>query len=749
VGQQSSSMSFKILGMDCAEEIAILKREVGPLVGGEAHLTFDLLRGKMTVVAPPAGVTADKVVRAVAAGGLRADPWETQTAKEASQLRPSRSLRPLLVGVSGGSTVLAFALHALLTGDLQQAIGSEGSGHTEIPPLVALVLYTVAILSGIWLVLPKAWSALRHQRPDMNLLMVVAVAGAVGINEWFEAATVAFLFAFSALLESWSVSRARRAIASLLDLSEIYVLVRRADGTEIVQSPDDVPIGARFVVKPGEKLPLDGLVVRGSSEVNEAPITGESRLVEKTVGSKVFAGTLNGNGALHVESTALAQDTAVANIIRLVEESQSRRAPSEQWVETFAKYYTPAVMAGALLFLLVPPLLLGHEWFSSIYNALVLLVIACPCALVISTPVTVVAGLTAAARRGVLIKGGVHLEAPARLTAIAFDKTGTLTRGQPAVSSVVALNGHTEAEVLERAAAMEGHSDHPLAKAIIKYAKEHGLSPEAAADFQLVQGKGATAQIDGQQFWIGSHKYLEERGQETKALHKQLVDLSATGNSVVVVGNEDHVCGFLALTDEVRPQAHEVLRELRQLGLHKLVMLTGDNRPTAESIGQQLGIDEVYAELLPSDKVKEMERLVAEHGHVAMIGDGINDAPALARASVSIAMGAAGSDAALETADIALMADDLGQLPWLVRHSKRTIRIIRQNIAFSLAVKILFVGLTFVGLASLWAAIAADMGASLLVIANGLRLLTDRQLDRCGGTPGLEGRPAVSGTVHL
>jgi len=342
---------------------------------------------------------------------------------------------------------------------------------------------------------------------------------------------------------------------------------------------------------------------------------------------------------------------------------------------------------------------------------------------VISTPVSIVAGLTAAARRGVLIKGGVFLEAPARLAAIAFDKTGTLTRGEPAVVSVTPLGRHDEQELLERAAALEAHSDHPLARAAIEYAQGQGVRPEPAANLQIVQGKGATATIRGRRFWIGSHKYLEERGQETPEVHEILESLSSEGRSVVVVGNEQHVCGFLTLADAVRPEARPTLDELRSLGIQHLVLLTGDNAPTARSLAAQVGIDEVHAELLPQDKVREIKRLVEQYGQVAMVGDGINDAPALAQSSLGIAMGAAGSDAAIETADIALLADDLSALPWLVRHSRNTLAIIRQNIAFALTIKALFVVLTFAGWSSLWAAIAADTGASLLVVFNGLRLL--------------------------
>jgi Cd2+/Zn2+-exporting ATPase len=381
-------------------------------------------------------------------------------------------------------------------------------------------------------------------------------------------------------------------------------------------------------------------------------------------------------------------------------------------------------MGLSLLVLLVPPLALGGSWQAWLYNALVLLVIACPCALVISTPVTIVAALAAAARRGVLIKGGVYVELPANLQAIAFDKTGTLTVGKPAVVDVVPLSGHSVEELLTRAAAMEQRSDHPLAQAIVRFASERGIKPVPADEFQIIQGKGASARFDGRQFWLGSHRYLEERQQETPEVHDQLERMSAAGRTVVVIGNEQHVCGFITLADEVRPQARQVVEQLWQdHAIRHLIMLTGDNEPTARAIARETGIDEFRAELLPENKVAAVEELVDRYQSVAMVGDGVNDAPALGRATIGIVMGAAGSDAALETADIALMSDDLSQIPWLIGHSRRALAIIRQNIVFSLAVKALFVILTFAGWSSLWGAIAADTGASLLVVFNGLRLL--------------------------
>ena len=710
--------------MDCAEEVAILKREVGPAVGGEERLSFDILNGRMVVSGDGLLISPEVVTEAVSRTGMRAEEWrERGPAAATEETFWQRYSRTILTAASGALILCAVVMHAVLQGGLIAALGLNATEADT--PLAVKVLFGLSALAGVVLVVPKAWYALWRLRPDMNLLMTIAVVGAIGIGEWFEAATVAFLFAISLALESWSVARARRAVESLLDLSPPTARVKRGTQSEQM-SAESVAIGSTIIVRPGERIPLDGRVAAGNSHVNQAPITGESEPMIKSHGDEVFAGTINGDGALEIKTTKAVGETTLANIIRMVGEAQSRRAPSEQWVEKFARVHTPAIMAIALAILLVPPLLLGATWQDSIYNALVLLVIACPCALVISTPVSIVAALAAAARQGVLVKGGVYVELPARLKAIAFDKTGTLTAGKPAVIETVPLSGHDEHELLERAAAMEQRSDHPLAKAIVAYAAQRGVQPLPAHDFQIIPGKGATARFGGRPYWLGSHRYLEERAQETPDIHARLEAMSGAGRSVVVIGNDEHVCGFITLADEVRPQTRPALDNLRREGIKHLIMLTGDNEATARAVAQATGIDEFRAELLPQEKVGIVEELVGKYGAVGMIGDGINDAPALGRATIGIAMGAAGSDAAIETADIALMSDDLSRLPWLIRHSRRTLAIIRQNITFSLGIKVLFVVLTLAGWSSLWAAIAADMGASLLVVFNGLRLLRAR-----------------------
>jgi Cd2+/Zn2+-exporting ATPase len=722
----SAPLCFKIHGMDCAEEVASLRHEVGPVVGGDWNLAFDVLNGRMIVTIPNADFPALSIVRAVERTGMRAEIWKEASAAPTPGQGRLRDGRTIATVASGVFLLGGFVGHAILAG-LGTALGlAEGRGAHAVPAL-AVPFYALGIASGAWFILPKAWVALRRLRPDMNLLMTIAVLGAAGIGEWFEAATVAFLFAVSLSLESWSVARARRAIAALMALTPPTVIVLREDGKEETVPSDRVPVGGRFLVRPGERIALDGNVVRGSGEVNQAPITGESTQVHKAVGAQVFAGTVNGDGVLEVESTRPATDTVVARIVRMVEEAGARRAPSEMWVDRFARVYTPAVMILAVGVLVIPPLLFGGLWQEWLYRALVLLVIGCPCALVISTPVSIVSALAAASRNGVLVKGGAFIEAPAHLRAIAIDKTGTLTTGTPGVATVVSMNGHTEAEILALAAAIELRSEHPLAAAIVAYARERGVTFAPAQDVAVLRGKGATGVIDGTRYWIGSHRYADERGQGDTGLCERLDAMATAGGTIVVVGNDEHVCGLIGLRDAVRPGTRAVLDELRAAGIRKIVMLTGDNQGTASVVGAETGVDEVRAELLPEDKVTAVESLVAELGWVAMVGDGVNDAPAMARATVGIAMGAVGSDAAIESADIALMSDDLAKLPWLVCHSRRTLTIIRQNIGFSLSVKVLFTVLTFVGAASLWGAIAADMGASLLVVFNGLRLLREQR----------------------
>lgn len=707
--------------MDCADEVAILKRELTPLTGSADRLQFDILRGKMTVLDGSPNLTPAQIVSAVAKTGMRAEPWRDVQPGAADASFWQRRGRTITTALSAVFVVAAFTIHAFQAG-IVGALGSEAGGVSEGVPLPSVILYALGILAGSWFVVMRAWRAVLRMRPDMNLLMTIAVFGAVAIGEWFEAGVVSFLFAFSLALESWSVGRARRAVEALLEIAPQRANVMR-NGTLVDVAAADVAVGEHIVVRPGERVALDGAVRKGESTINQAPITGESIPVEKAPGSEVFAGTINGEGALEIEVSRLAGESALAQIIRMVGEAQSRRAPSEQWVDRFARVYTPAILGLAILVAFIPPLLGGGDWSEWVYRALVLLVIGCPCALVISTPVSIVASLAAAARNGVLVKGGVFIEIPAKLQAVALDKTGTLTAGTPKVVDVVVLPNHTREELLQAMGAVEAHSDHPLAHAIVKYVQDQSLTVVAAQDVHAVNGRGVTARIGEQEYWLGSHRYAEELGLETPELHETLEQMSSAGRTVVVMGKNDHVCGFVTLSDEVRPESAEAVRNLAAAGVRHIVMLTGDNEATARRIGAETGITEIRAELLPAEKVTAVEQLVRDYGSTAMIGDGVNDAPAMGRATIGIAMGAAGSDAAIEAADIALMSDDLSKLAWLIGHSRRTLAIIRQNVALALGVKAAFMVLTFAGYSTLWMAIAADMGVSLVVIANALRLL--------------------------
>jgi Cd2+/Zn2+-exporting ATPase len=497
MAEKTRNAAYKISGMDCADEVALLKSAVGPLVGGEQQLAFDLLRGRMVVSRGPGVVVDDAaVIAAVARTGMRAEPWiDTPDMKRVPQ---RRARRVGLTVASGLFTAVGFGLHVSFSGSVSAALGSEGAGLAPAVPVEARIAYAIAIVTGAWRILPRAWFALRTVRPDMNLLMTIAVIGAVGIGQWFEAATVAFLFAVSLALETWSVGRARRAVEALLELAPDTVRLVVPGGGYSEVPAAEAAVGARFAVRPGERIPLDGRVVAGTSSVNQAPITGESVPVLKEPGVEVFAGTINGEGAIEVEATRAAGDSTLSHIISLIDSARGRRAPAEQWVERFARVYTPVVFATATAIALGGPLVAG-DWSGWFYSALVLLVIGCPCALVISTPVSVVAALAAAARNGVLIKGGAFIEAPASIQAIALDKTGTLTEGRPAVVAVLPQSGHTEPELLAIAAGLETHSDHPLAQAILAHAERAGVAPASATDFTILPGKGATGVIEGAQ----------------------------------------------------------------------------------------------------------------------------------------------------------------------------------------------------------------------------------------------------------
>ncbi len=716
----AAGRNFLVNGLDCAEEVSILKKALGPEVGGAEHLAFDVLSGRMTVLDSARLLPDERIITVIGKTGMTASLWDAGRAEEDREAHLKR--QKFFTLLSGGFWTGGFLYHAVETGPAGALQIFSDHGATAMP-LVEIAAFLLAIVFGAWLVVPKAWSSARRLAPDMNLLMVVAVAGAIGLGAWFEAATVAFFFSLSLYLESWSVGRARNAVAALLDLAPPTARVIRDDGTEADVPAARVVVGNKFIVRGGDRIALDGEVVAGAGGVNQAPITGESALVGKEPGDEVYAGTINGEGTLTVRATKLANDTVLSKIIRMVGDAHSRRADVEQWVAKFARVYTPIVMMLAVLIAFVPPLAFGGAWAFWIYNALVLLVIACPCALVISTPVSIVAALAASARNGVLIKGGAYVEAPARLTALAMDKTGTITMGEPEVASLHPLRGTSERDLIAAAAALEARSSHPLARAILARADRDGIVAKAAEETRTVPGRGVEGVHAGRTIWLGSNRFAAEK-KLGAAMPRDVVDrIEGAGSTLVAVGDDAALLGLIELRDRIRPDAKGMVAKLHAQGVKTIVMLTGDKERTARAVASEVGIDEVRAGLLPEDKVAAIEELVARHDMVAMIGDGVNDAPAMARAHFAIAMGAVGSDAAIETADIALMTDDISKVPWLIGHSRRTMWIIRQNIGLSLATKAAFVGLTAFGMATMWGAIAADVGVSLIVVANALRLL--------------------------
>ncbi|MGH9531849.1 MAG: heavy metal translocating P-type ATPase [Terriglobales bacterium] len=697
-GGEPTLAAFIVEGMDCADEARQIESVLGKLPGVN-KLQFDFMRRRLAV---EGAVTPAEVLRAIKQIGMTARP-------EGEQVRPAsfweKHGRLTTTVISGVLLVFAGALILL-----------------QVSDRITVPLLAIAAVAGGWYIAPRGVRAARNGILDMNFLMTIAAVGAAAIGEWGEGASAMFLFSVAQMLEVYSIDRARNAIKALMNLSPPEASVYR-EGRELTVTVAEVKVGETVIVRPGQRIPLDGVVAVGRSAVNQAPITGESIPVDKEPGTEVFAGSINVQGLLEVRVTKLVEDTTLARIIHAVEEAQATRAPSQTFVDRFSRIYTPSVVAAAVLIFFVPPLLGLGTWSTWFYRALTMLVIACPCALVISTPVSIVSGLAGAARGGVLIKGGAHLENAGALTGIAFDKTGTLTRGRPAVTDITSLDTLDEKGVLRLAAAVEQGSEHPLARAILERASEHGLDVPKASDFEAIVGRGMRAKVDGQVLYMGSERLSHERGVCTPASEQLMRRFESEGKTAVLLSTEHAPVGVIAIADEIRPEASGAILELRSLGMRHIVMLTGDNRETARAVAQRLGIEDYRAELLPNDKVQVVRELEGKGERLAVVGDGVNDAPALAAATVGIAMGAAGTDVALETADIALMGDDLSRLPFGIRLSRKTLGIIKQNIWFSIVTKAIFAVLALVGWATLWMAVAADMGASLIVIANGLRAL--------------------------
>lgn len=743
------SMDFVVEGLDCPSCAVDLQKSVGRLEG-VTNCDVNFTVGKMRVQGSAA---AEAVAAQVEAEGYRAIP-----AGAVPRYRPE------------GGGVVGFLKFLWSREDTRFAIGGGamlfvalGAGLLRLPGLVVDGLLLGAVLLAGWPIVRSGLRTLFANRDiNINLLMSIATVGAVLIGEIAEAATVIFLFAIGEALEGYAADRARDSLRSLMSLvPERATVLRpcidceehigREDYTggpcpwcgthEQVVDVEDLRIGEAILVKPGERIPMDGRVISGQSAVNQAPITGESMPVSKAPGAEVFAGTINGGGALEVKVTQLAKDNTLQQVVRLVEEAQAKQAPAQRFIDRFARIYTPAVVVLAALVAVVPPLLFGAPFYDTpgahgwLYRALALLVIACPCALVISTPVAVISAMTGAARHGVLIKGGVYLEALGRVKVFAFDKTGTLTEGLPSVvdcRSVDCAGGEICTscdDMLALATAVERRSEHPLAQAIVKEAERRSLTHTyaPAEAVESLTGRGVRGRVNGRTVTVGSHTLFHEAFGRLPVLCRQVEDAETRGQTAMLVSDGERVRGYISVADTVRTSSRDAIAALKALGeIETTIMLTGDNSTVAEAVGEQVGVDAVRAGLMPGDKVDAVRALTDRYGAVAMVGDGVNDAPALAAATVGIAMGGAGSAQALETADVALMADDLAKLPYAVGLSRATTDIIKQNVAFSLAIKALFLVLALFGAATLWMAVFADMGTSLLVTLNGMRPLRYR-----------------------
>jgi len=695
----AAGQRFHVDGMDCASCARTVQKVVSALDGvRDAQVFF----GNATLVVD-GDVAPDTVQAAVRRAGYTARSAGRRADRTAPYWR--RSARSLSTTLSV-AVLLAAVVASLL----------------DAPRLVSEPLYLLSMAVGGWPIAYAALMALRRRTLDMNVLMTMAAVGAVGIGEYAEAAWVLVLFAVGTTLESFALERSRRSVEALMELAPAQATVL-VDGHERTVQVEQVPLGALVLIRPGERLPLDGVVDSGASSVDESALTGESVPVDKEPGDQVFAGTLNAYGVLTVRVTSAAADSTLARVAQLVADAQGSQAPSERFVDRFARIYTPLVFIAALLVAVVPPLL-GGEFDTWLYRALALLIVACPCALVISVPVSVVSAIGGAARRGVLIKGGQALEDLGRVRAVAVDKTGTLTEGRPQLATITVLDGSDEADALALMAGVEHGSEHPLALAIVRAARERGLATPAATTFEALPGRGAVATVDGREAWAGGPRLAAERGADIPTALRQA---EARGETAVLLGEGDRVLAVFGLADQPRAQAMEAIRALREeAGVQHVVMLTGDSERVARAVAQRTGVTEWRSALLPEDKLTVIGELREQHGATAMVGDGVNDAPALAGASVGVAMGAAGSDVALESADIALMGDELDRLPDAINHSRRALRIMRQNVAISLVTKAVFVALAPLGYVTLIVAVAADMGVSLLVTINGLRLLGRR-----------------------
>jgi len=692
---------FKVTGMDCADEIKAIQSALK--VEGVYLVRAQLINSSVTVLHSNS-LSQKEVSNLIEKAGVKV------VQEKIDQMTFPR-LRIALVVASGVFCGLG-------------VLGSSTVASSFVPN----ILFVISVILGGYLVFPKAVRAIRQKSIDMNVLMTVAVVGAFAIGEHAEAAAVVFLFSLAELLESLSVMRARKAIKDVLNLAPKLVKIKSSSGKWEDAAIEEVKVDSIIQIVAGDRIPLDGFVTSGQASVNQAPLTGESIPIDKNIGSEVFAGSLCENGTLEVKVTKSFQNTRLSKIIELVEEAQASKAPSQAFVDKFAKIYTPAVLIIAVLIFIVPVIFFSENPSTWLYRALVLLVIACPCALVISTPIAIVSSLAALAKNGVLVKGGIFLEKMGALKAIALDKTGTLTEGKPKVSDIIMWNDSSKDEILRVAAAIESKSKHPLALAIVAHAEGNNIVAEDATQVEALGGKGVSAVVSNHEYFLGNHKFAHDLGVCSPELEARLQKIEASAQSVVIVGHKTHgecagkVFGIISLSDQLRASSVKAIQDLKKSGIESITMLSGDNQRTASAIASAARISSAVGDLLPEDKVKEILKLKNLHQEVAMVGDGINDAPALAAASLGIAMGG-GTDTAIETADVALMKNDLSMLAKAVQHAKRTVYIIKFNISFSIGSKIIFLALALFGLSSLWVAVAADMGASLLVAGNSLRLL--------------------------
>lgn len=699
---------FAVEGLDCPEEAKLIENTLRGWQGIES-IAPNFLQGSVKVT-HHADITSAEISEKIRSAGLK-----VLSAKEVEShggnLEQNLSKRFNLV--LGSASCLGFGLLC---------------AHYKISDRLDVAFFIVSILIGGSLVVPKALRSLKSLTLNMNVLMLIAVLGAAAINDWAEAAAVTFLFSLSEYLESFSVSRARRAVDSLMKLTPKVAFVK-VNGLFIEKPLVEVVVDDFVQVRAGARIPVDGIIKNGTSLVNQAPITGESMPISKLPGDLVFAGSINGEGTLQIGVTKLASESTIAGIVRLVTDAQGQKAPAQRFVDRFAAIYTPVVLVLAVATFLIVPVFFGGAWDTWLYRALVLLVIACPCALVISTPVTIVSGLTAMARRGVIIKGGTSLEALGKIRALAVDKTGTITEGRPEVTGILPLHSVSAEEIIRIAASLDASSNHPLAQAIVRYAREKKISFPESTELQAITGMGVRGIIDGHLYFLGNHHFAEELKVCSKKLEALLAEIEYSAQSVVIVGhalhgeNDEVVFGVISVADQVRKEAKTAIAAIHKSGVEKIVMLSGDNVRTAQTIASQVGIDDARGNLLPSDKILAIQDLVKTHVNVAMIGDGVNDAPAMAASSVGIAMGGVGTDTAIETADVTLMQDDLGKVAEAIVMGKRVMGIIRFNITFSLMIKFVFLALAIGGFSSLWLAIFADTGATVLVIMNALRLL--------------------------